>query len=82
MTALEGAESKPVLVYAGSMFDVKGRNDVEIRELGFNTYLTREMDVALYVREGGYEVRAVRVCAVLDFGGERAVILLQNVHKA
>ena len=46
---------KPVLMYAGAMYDVKARSDVELQAIGFNTFLTRELEMALYTREGGYK---------------------------
>ena len=52
---MEDAGTKPVLVYAGYMFDVKGRDNVEISLLGFNTYKREPIDVQLYFREGGYQ---------------------------
>ena len=40
---------------AGSMFDVKGCNNVDILLIGFTTRLTNAtLGILLYVREGGY----------------------------
>ncbi|KAL7539047.1 hypothetical protein ACHAXR_008998 [Thalassiosira sp. AJA248-18] len=54
-TKMEDETTKPVLVYAGTMFDLKGRGDIEISLIGFNTYLKAPLDMQLYIRDGGYE---------------------------
>ncbi|KAL3817136.1 hypothetical protein ACHAXA_009037 [Cyclostephanos tholiformis] len=43
------------MIYAGNMFDIKARSDVEISSLGFNTYWTSQMNVEVYFRYGGYQ---------------------------
>lgn len=52
--ALEDGATRPVLVYAGTMFDVKGRQDVEITALGLNTFRTDAFEVQLYTRAGTF----------------------------
>ena len=42
------------LTYAGSMFDIKGRSDIEITSIGFSTRLNTTLGILLYVKEGGY----------------------------
>lgn len=53
-TKFEDARTKPVFVYAGAMFYLEGREDIEIQTIAVNTYLTTDLPVQLYVREGGY----------------------------
>lgn len=42
---------KPVLVYAGFMMDIKGRNDIEVSTIAFNTYVTTPLAMQLYIRQ-------------------------------
>mmetsp|Transcript_5097 Transcript_5097/g.12812 ORF Transcript_5097/g.12812 Transcript_5097/m.12812 type:complete len:1141 (+) Transcript_5097:142-3564(+) len=53
-TEFEGGDTRPVLVYAGIMFDIRGRDDIEISSIGFNTYRTDDVAMSLYTRDGGY----------------------------
>ena len=53
-TAAAGGVGQKAKVYAGNMFDLKARSDVEISSLGFHTYVTANMNVWLYVKRGGY----------------------------
>ena len=53
-TIMEDASVKPVLVYAGCMFDIKARsNNIEVSSLAFNTYWTEPLDVSLYIITNG-----------------------------
>jgi len=52
--AEEDAESGAFFSYAGSMFDIKGRSDIEITSIGFTTRLNTTLGILVYVREGGY----------------------------
>ncbi|KAL7529044.1 hypothetical protein ACHAWF_002817 [Thalassiosira exigua] len=53
-TTLEDASSKPVLMYAGAMFDVRAKENVEITAVGFNTFRKDPVNVWLYAREGSF----------------------------
>ena len=54
-TPFEEEGTKPVLVYAGNMFDIKGRSNIEISSLGIHTYLNdTDVTIDLYIRSGSY----------------------------
>ena len=53
-TKLEDSSSKPVLVYAGAMFDIEPRDNIEISSIAFNTYVEAPLDIQLYVKSGSY----------------------------
>lgn len=54
-TPFEEEGTKPVLVYAGNMFDIKGRSNIEISSLGIHTYLNEtNVTIDLYIRSGSY----------------------------
>ena len=47
------AQTKPVLVYAGAMFDIKARSDIEISSVAFNTWSVETLDMSLYIKNDG-----------------------------
>lgn len=47
------AQTKPILVYAGAMFDIKARSDIEISSLAFNTWSVETLDMSLYIKNDG-----------------------------
>lgn len=53
-TEMADSTEKPVQVYAGYMFDVRAREDIEISTMAVNTYHTTPIDVQLYYREGTF----------------------------
>jgi len=47
--------TKPILAYAGCMFDIKAdANHIKISTIGFNTYTTKPLDVMLLMKDGRY----------------------------
>ena len=47
--------TKPILAYAGCMFDIKAdANHIKISTIGFNTYTTKPFDVMLLMKDGRY----------------------------
>ena len=51
---VEDASTKPILAYAGNMFEIKAKdNHIEIWTI-FNTYATTPIDVMLYIKDGQY----------------------------
>ena len=47
--------TKPILAYAGCMFDIKAdANHLKISTIGFNTYTNKPLDVMLFMKDGRY----------------------------
>ncbi|EJK71954.1 hypothetical protein THAOC_06561 [Thalassiosira oceanica] len=51
---MEGSDTRPVYVYAGAMFDLRAKTNVEVTTVAFNTYKFTPIPVWLYMRPGGF----------------------------
>lgn len=49
-------ETAKVRSYAGNMFNIKARSSIEISSLGIHTFLTSELNITIYILDGGYSV--------------------------
>ena len=52
---MEGGDTRPVYVYAGAMFDLRAKNNVEVTAVAFNTYKFTPIPVWLYMRPESFE---------------------------
>jgi len=53
-SVMEGSDTRPVYVYAGAMFDLRAKTNVEVTTVAFNTYKFTPIPVWLYMRPGGF----------------------------
>ena len=54
-SVMEGSEVRPVYVYAGAMFDLRAKANVEVTTVAFNTYKFTPIPVWLYMRPDGFD---------------------------
>ena len=49
-------EANSVRSYAGNVFNIKSRSSIELSSLGIHTFLTSELNITIYILDGGYSI--------------------------
>ena len=49
-------ETNSVRSYAGNVFNIKSRSSIELSSLGIHTFLTSELNITIYILDGGYSI--------------------------